>query len=185
MLQLFTSEDCGETQSQSSIELSGTITCSFIPASLYFFTAQILMNLIFAALLISFFFKFFQQHDLESSLPLQMSDMKDLNDLWCRYDKQNSGELRIQDIYFMTIEMRFLIEIKKISAKVNVKNIEMVTKQKAQLKKISKEYFSIIRVRQTNEDKFEQRGFLYNDQGQKIQITKLIHIFSKIQIESY
>ena len=85
----------------------------------------------------------------------------------------------------MTIEMRFLIEIKKISAKVNVNNIEMVTKQKAQLKKISKEYFSIIRVRQTNEDKFEQRGFLYNDQGQKIQITKLIHIFSKIQIESY
>lgn len=142
------------------------------------------MNLIFAALLISFFFRFLQQHDLESSLPLQMSDMKDLNDLWCRYDKQNSGELRIQDIYFMTIEMRFLIEIKKISAKVNVNNIEMVMKQKAQLKKISKEYFSIIKVK-PNEDKFEQRGFLYNDQGQKIQITKLIHIFSKIQIESY
>ena len=84
----------------------------------------------------------------------------------------------------MTIEMRFLIEIKKISAKVNVNNIEMVMKQKAQLKKISKEYFSIIKVK-PNEDKFEQRGFLYNDQGQKIQITKLIHIFSKIQIESY
>ena len=115
-------------------------------------------------------------------LPLQRNDFKDFNDLWYRYDRERCGELSIKDIYFLAIEMRFLIEFKLINK--GKRDPDLLQKQNEKMKRVTKELSRFINKTSAHEK--EHRGYIYNHKnGNKIQIKKLITYFKDTNIKTY